>query len=302
MNEDNVQSSDDQSVAPSVPQAANSPGDAASESFADKIAGWTGKVDAALSKCLGLIENHPWEKWLSAANGFFGKFLPIAIVLAGVIAFVSGVVSAIRYDLPFSMVVANFGILLATLFSMHLAPKAMSLSRSFIEKREPDAVRPELLYILKFLLGLGGLLAALYFLFQFSSDALVMAIVLAIVSTLAIVVFSHPAIICTKADNPENAVEEAISVFLLPVKVVLALLTILVGVSTLVLLVVGIVNLFQEEADSLTFLSSAVAAPLFVPLAAYVSYLLFVFVIDLYRAIASLPRKLDEIRKALESK
>lgn len=296
MNEEQNQETEPQSP----PPAEGPTGPAAA--IEGKVASCTGKVDALVNQCLGFVENHPWENWLAAANGFIGKFLPLVIGLAGAIAFAVGLVTSIRYDLRFSAVLSNVGILVATLFAMHLAPKAMALSRSFIEKREPDAMRPELLYILKVLLGLGGFFLAILLLIQFDGDALVMAIVVAVLAAFATIIFSHPALIGVKADYPENVVEETVTILLLPLKIVLSLLTIVVGVASVLLLASGVVQLFDNGMEASFTLLGAALAPFVVPLGVYVFYLLGVFILDFYRAIVSLPRKLDKLNDTIESK
>ena len=303
MNEEDIQTPEPQQVPP-VDAPADEPAGSSSKAdeIAGKVAGCAGKVDAAVGKCLGLVENHPWEDWLAAANGFIGRFLPLVIGVSGVLAFAVGLVTAIRYDLPFSFVLGNVGILVAALFSMHLAPKAMALPRSFIEKAEPDAVRPELLYIAKILLGLGGLVVSVWLLLQFDGGALATAIALAVDSFLALVVLSHPGLIGLKAGYPTNAVEETITILLFPLKFLLSLLTLVVGLTTVVLLVVGVVNVFSNGGEAFADFSAAALAPVVVPLGAYVAYLAIMFVLDLYRAVVSLPRKLDELRRAVESR
>ena len=296
MDEDPIQTPDPQTVPPT-----DGPG-TTTENVADKVAGCTGKIDAAIGKCLGLVENHPWEDWLAAANGFIGKFLPLVIGVSGVLAFAVGLVTAIRYDARFSFVLANAGLLVAALFSMHLAPKAMSLPRSFIEKAEAEAARPELLYIAKIVFGVGGLVLAVGLLLEFTSDAVGGALAMAAVALLAIVVFSHPGLVGLKADYPTNAVEESITILLFPLKLVLSLLTLVVGVVSVVFLVRGVVDVFSSGQQAVSDFTVSALAPAVVPVCAYAAYLTLVFVLDLYRAVVSLPRKVDDLRKAVESK
>ena len=127
----------------------------------DKIDAYRGKVDAVVEKGLGLVGDHPWENWMKVFTEYASKFLPAVIAVSGIIGFLVGLIMSIKNDAPFSVVMGNFGILVATVFSMHLAPKALALPQSFISQKEPDAMRPELLYILKVLLGLGGVIMAL---------------------------------------------------------------------------------------------------------------------------------------------
>lgn len=258
-----------------------------------------GKVDECVEKALGLIGNHPWDSWLETFNGYVGRFLPAAIALAGVAAFLIGLVVAIRYDMPISVVLSSLFILVAAAFSMHLAPKALSLTRSLVEKGELAAMRPEYIYINKVIMGLGGLIAALYLLFQFNRDACVAALVVVLVAVLSIIVFSNPAIVGVKADYPQNSVEEIITILMFPLKLILALLTPIIGIAVIVGLVYGVVQLFDDGTDAtMVFLATAIA-PLLVPLAVYFAYLSLTFVFELYRAIVSVPRRLEEIRKAV---
>lgn len=295
----------------SVPPAAAEPaatyeepvsGDSPAGGIADKVVGCTGRVDACFDKALGLVEKHPWEAWLEAANGFIGKYLPLVVGVAGVLAFATGLITAIRYDARFSVVVSTVGILVGALFATNLAPKALALPRSFLEKREPDAMRPELLRIFEVLLGLGGLVLAVGMLLQFTGDSLVAALVLAAIALLLIIVFSHPALIGVKADYPTNVVEEWIAILLLPLKIVLSLLTLVTGIATVVLFVAGVLQLFDNGFEAMSTLCAAALAPLVVPLGAYLLYLATVFLLDLYRAVVCLPRKLDDLRRAVESK
>lgn len=261
-----------------------------------------GKVDACVEKALGFIGNHPWEKWLEKFNVYIARFLPAVIALSGVVAFIVGLVVAIRYDMPVSVVLSCLFILVVTAFSMHLAPKALALARSLVEKGEQGAMRPELVYINKVVFGLGGFVAALYLILQFNEDAFVCALVVALVAVLAIIVFSNPAIVGVKVDYPQNSVEEIITILMFPLKLILALLTPIIGIAVIGGLVYGVVKLFDDGMPAtIAFLAVAIM-PLVVPIVVYFSYLLLTFGFELYRALVSVPRRLEEIRKAVSEK
>ena len=139
----------------------------------------------------------------------------------------------------------------------------------------------------------------MYLLFQFNRDACVAALVVVLVAVLSIIVFSNPAIVGVKADYPQNSVEEIITILMFPLKLILALLTPIIGIAVIVGLVYGVVQLFDDGTDAtMVFLATAIA-PLLVPLAVYFAYLSLTFVFELYRAIVSVPRRLEEIRKAV---
>ena len=273
------------------------------EKASSQIGKYKGMVDGWVDKCLGLVGDHPWEKWIGVANGYIDKFLPARVALAGILAFLASVIFAIREDARFSEVIGTIWILVGTVFAMHLAPKALSLMRSFVEKGEAELIRPELAYILKVILALGGLVLAIRSFFFFTSDGVQLGLVSLAIAILATIVFSRPEFVGMKYGYPTNCVEEAISLLLLPVKIVFTLSTLLIGVGIVGGLGYGIylwIDLGGLVASGA--LSVVAFAPVLFPLVAYVVYLTLVFFLDLYRAISSVPRKLDDVRKAIESK
>lgn len=263
-----------------------------------KINEYKGKVDGFVEKILGVVGDHPWEKWLSAINEGIAKFMPAVIAVAALVGCISGLVITIKNDAPFSMVIANLWILVLGVFSMHLAPKALALPRSFIEKNELEAVRPELLYVLKVLLGLGGLVLSAYLILQFTADSFKLAIAVIVFALLSIIVLTRPEIIGVKPGYPTNCVEEAVTLILMPVRFVLAMMTFLIGIATIVGLVYGLIAIFDNGLEAILYLDVTTVLPLFAPLAIYFVYLNVMFFLDLYRAIVSIPRKLDELKKA----
>lgn len=268
----------------------------------DKIDAYRGKVDAVVEKGLGLVGDHPWENWMKVFTEYASKFLPAVIAVSGIIGFLVGLIMSIKNDAPFSVVMGNFGILVATVFSMHLAPKALALPQSFISQKEPDAMRPELLYILKVLLGLGGVIMALVLLCE---GLVQLALVLAVLAILQIIICTRPALVGIKPGYPTNAVEEFLTMVLLPLKIVLALLPFIVVVAAVGGFIYGVTFLFKGEFAIMVspgVFGAAALAPLLLPLAVYVLYLFVSFMLDLYSALVSIPRKLDEVKKAIEDK
>ena len=267
------------------------------QSVAEKITEYNGKVDACVESAIGFVGNRPWEDWLKVANTYITRLLPAAIAVAGVLAFVTALVSTIRMNAPFSDVVNTLWILVPTLFSIHLAPKALALMRSFVEKREAEAIRPELMYIMKVVCGIGGLLLGAYLLLCFNSDLVVPAIVAVVFALLMVICLGRPEIVGVKPGNPENCVEEIIALVLFPVKVVIALMTPLIGLAAVCGIVYGIVLWFDDGLEAAFAFGITAVLPLVLPLVVYFTYLLAVCTLDLYRAIVSIPRKLDELKK-----
>ena len=270
---------------------------ATSKKVTEKISEYSGKVDALVERALGIIGNRPWDSWLGTANKYISKFLPAAIALAGVLACLTGLITMIKADAPFSWVVKQLFILVPVLFAMHLAPKALALTRSFIEKGEPAVIRPELMYIMKVVCGIGGILLGVCLLLNFDKDLVVSAIAAIIFAVLMIICLERPGIIGVQSGYPVNCVEEVIALVLFPVRVLIALLTLLIGMAVVGGLVYGIVLWFDNGLSAAIAFGTTALAPFVVPLVVYLIYLVVVFTLDFYKAIVSIPRKLDEMKK-----
>ena len=268
-----------------------------SKKVTEKISEYSGKADALVEGALGIIGNRPWDSWLGTANKYISMFLPAVIALAGVLSCLTGLITMIKADAPFSMVVKQLFILVPVLFAMHLAPKALALTRSFIEKGETEVIRPELMYIMKVIFGIGGILLGVYLLLNFDKDLVVMAIAALIFAVLMIICLERPGIVGVKAGYPVNCVEEVIALVLFPVRVLIALLTLLIGMAAVGGLVYGIVQWFDYGLSAAIAFSATALVPFVVPLIVYFIYLVVVFTLDFYRAIVSIPRKLDEMKK-----
>ena len=268
-----------------------------SKKVTEKISEYSGKADALVEGALGIIGNRPWDSWLGTANKYISMFLPAVIALAGVLSCLTGLITMIKADARFSVVVKQLFILVPVLFAMHLAPKALALTRSFIEKGETAVIRPELMYIMKVIFGIGGILLGVYLLLNFDKDLVVMAIAALIFAVLMIICLERPGIVGVKPGYPVNCVEEVIALVLFPVRVLIALLTLLIGMAAVGGLVYGIVLWFDNGLSAALAFGATALVPFVVPLIVYFIYLVVVFTLDFYRAIVSIPRKLDEMKK-----
>ena len=263
----------------------------------DNINLYTGKVDNFVESVLGVIGNRSWDSWLNTANRYISKFLPLAIVLAGVLACITGLVVITKNDLPFSWAIKVLCFLIPVAFAMHLAPKALALVRSFVENGEAEAMRPELMYVLKVVLGLGGLLLGLYLLLNFDAYLMRCAIVSIVIAVLMLICLGCPSIVGLKAGYPINCVEEVITLVMFPIRVMIALITPLTGIAVLGGLVYGVVQWFDDGLVAATAFAGTAILPFLLPLAVYFAYLVVMLVLDLYKAMVSVPRKLDELKR-----
>lgn len=268
----------------------------------EKMTVCTRFVDTTIEKGLGFIGDRPWKSWLDIANRYIGLFLPSLIGIAGLLATFFWLIAAIKYELPYTMAVAY---LLGTLFSLHLAPKAMALVVSLVEKGEPEKMRPEVLYILRVLCGLGGVLFAITMILEFDMDLLAPIVMVLGVAVLMTIACLCPEMVGVKAGHPQNAVEECLSILLFPIRILLSLFPIVMGVATVGAFIYGFTLLTEEYVGiplAASTWATAAMLPLAVSLSCYLAMLVLHFVLDLYRALVSIPRKLDEVRDALKEK
>ena len=112
-----------------------------------------------------------------------------------------------------------------------------------------------------------------------------------------IICLERPGIVGVKPDYPANCVEEVIALVLFPVRVLIALLTLLIGMAAVGGIIYGIVQWFDDGLSAAMTFGAAAFVPFLVPLVVYFIYLVVVFTLDFYRAIVSVPRKLDELKK-----
>lgn len=279
------------------------------DKLVDKVTVWTRFVDNYISKGLGFIGERPWKQWFDTANHYILRLLPGVVAIAGVVAAVQSLRIAIFAGQLFSSLFfytmgVTIGLLILTMFVMHLAPKAISLVLSVVEKSEPQLVRPELLYIFKVAFGLGGFLFAICSLFLGEFGWMLGG---AFVAVLCTVVCTCPEVAGMQSGHPTNAIEEIISLIVFPVRLLLSFFAMLIGLLVTPAVVVGVImtcmfGTGDTEAKGCAMLLMALVASLFAPLVIYFLVLIFNACMDLYRTVASLPRKLDDVRKAIENK
>ena len=290
-------SDENTNVGENAENSVNPVGGDASKRVAEKISEYSGKVDCWVESALGIIGNRPWDSWLGTVNGYISKFLPAVIALAGILACLTGLITMIKNDAPFSWVMKQLSILVPVVFAMHLTPKALALTRSFVEKGDPAVIRPELMYIMKVVCGIGGIILGVFLLLNFNEDFVIPAISTIIFAVLMIICLERPVIVGVKPGYPVNCVEEVIALVLFPIRVVIALLTLLIGLAAVGGIVYGVVQWFDNGLVAALVFGATAIIPFVVPLAVYLVYLVVVFTFDFYRAIVSIPRKLDELSK-----
>lgn len=271
--------------------------------YSQKANRLAGKGDSMFEKLYGYIDRQPWFERLEKTNAFVGICVSPCILAAGVAALAAALLCWIQSDSDFysfgMFVKSGIGVAIAAVLSSHLAPKALALQQSCLSKSELDYIRPEFMYILKTVLGVGSLLGGIVLLF---SKEILASVSLFGIGVIAVILLGCPKLIGCAPGYPKNTVEEIISIFRMLIKSVLVFATLATGIATLGGLGYGLWQFFSDlkfPAGSIFVFLSAVVAPLAIPLAVYFFYLAVMFTLDGYRAVVSIPAKLDALKEAL---
>ena len=259
-----------------------------------KITGIFDKMNSCIDKTLGFIVDHPWANWLKVGEKYVLRYLPLAVAFLGALTVLSTIIVACRADLGFGTVLKGLlGLVVLVAFVLYLLPKTTTLVTSLLDNREDEAIRPQVLGVMKTV----GLVFAASLLF--SGCDFVQVLVVLVVSLVLVVLAANPKIMGVKADCPPNYSEELITLCLLPYKVFVALFTYVIAGLVIGGVVIGLTELFESEFYSIeaveTFTGTLVLTVV-LPLIAYFIYLFVNFFAEIIRATVILPKKLDELR------
>ena len=198
----------------------------------------------------------------------------------------------LQFNLPFGDVVKGlFGVVLLVAFVLYLLPKTTTLVTSLLDNREDEAVRPQVLGVVKTI----GLIFAASLLLNPDTDFVSVLIVIAVALVL-VVLATNPKIVGIKADCPQNYAEELITLCLLPYKVLAAFFTYVIAAVAVGGLMMGLVELFDSDFSSPLAIATFAGTLVFVvvlPLIVYFIYLFVNFFAEIIRAVVSL-KKLDK--------
>lgn len=262
-------------------------------SVIDKMNGLNEKVCNLVEKGAALVGDHPWEKWIKTADKAVSAFLPLTIAAVSVIAMLTGLISAVSNNLSAGDAVMFLVCpILSAFVVIQVMPKAIKLIENFYAEAAEDAVRPELLAILKVLFGFGGLVGAFYLMFN---GAVGEGFGLLAFAIIALAVLSRPQMIGVKAEKPVSVVDEVATLVTIPLKIVASFLTLISAIAVLGGLVYGI----YLACDVVGFVGAvhmwyATLVPVLLALILYVYGLFFYLTFSVIRAIVSIPRKLDK--------
>lgn len=291
----------------------------------EKFNGFMNSLSRPFDFLFDLFERYTYEKQTNLVLSYIEKSVFIIIVLAGIcfiismlaskgdisdperlvpfwlamipvvstivktaMSITSMVVFMVQYAYSVNPVLAVIVSLIVVIMSAVIAPKALLLARSVVNKDSTLPIRPELLYVLKLLI----ITAYLLLIFVNFRLILLLPVVIILLSLL-----SQPKLVGIKADYPENAVIEIRAFLIMLLNILMFLLSPVVVIAAALCLVFAI---FGERNSGLY--PVAILAPVLFPLVLYFFYIIYTFLLDLFGAICSVPSKLDGIRETIQDK
>lgn len=244
--------------------------------------------------------------------GFFNKWLTIlgnySLLIASVLALLIGIVGAIRLE-SFMFFLTALAFSIFVLVIQYIADKFSHAGEMLIKNNPTSLSSTAFLDSLGLLAMIGGIVALLvnlYFAIKSPSlNALLTGVGLFVFLEFVALIALNPELITVDVVKETTAGEEAIGILTFFIKKIMKLVPILFGLGVIigtVMLLVSSFNLFSNERmlfapAKIEWSYSLIISSGLLPLLSYILFVLFYLVIDIIRAILSLPRKIDNLRK-----
>ncbi len=244
--------------------------------------------------------------------GFFNKWLTIlghySLLIASVLALLIGIIGAIRLEsFMFFLTALVFSIFVLVI--QYIADK-FSHAGEILIKNNPTSLSStaflDSLGLLAMIGGIVALLVNLYFAIKSPSlNALLTGVGLFVFLEFVALIALNPELITVDVVKETTAGEEAIGILTVFLKKIMKLVPILFGLGVIigtVMLLISSFNLFSNERmffapAKIEWSYSLIISSGLLPLLSYILFVLFYLIIDIIRAILSLPRKIDNLRK-----
>ncbi len=261
-----------------------------------------------IEKILGSIRKLLTPKLL----GFFSKWLTIlghySLLIASILALLIGIIGAIRLE-SFMFFLTALGFSILVLVIQYIADK-FSHAGEILIKNNPTSLSStaflDSLGLLAMIGGIVALLVNLYFAIKSPSlNALLTGVGLFVFLEFVALIALNPELITVDVVKETTAGEEAIGILTFFIKKIIKLVPILFGLGVIigtVMLLVSSFDLFSNERmlfapAKIEWSYSLIISSGLLPLLSYILFVLYYLVIDIIRAILSLPRKIDNLRK-----
>ena len=250
---------------------------------------------------LNYLRKLPFEKMVNALENLISRIGVFSFYLLGLVGLVGGLITALHYESLQGLWIGLGWLLLCILFAyfgtkLLQSIKALVLSTNslFSSQSLLDCIT-----VLLLLSGLAALAAGIYLSFDTSDGThFWYGLIGFFMAEFGAVCSLAPQLVSTEAGIACSPGEELIGLGTFFIKIMLRMLPFIWCIGALLTMIYVIIHLGSDNVGEhiMTGFSTTIVLGL-LPLAYYLGFLLYYFVIDLARAVLSLPGKLDRLNK-----
>lgn len=250
---------------------------------------------------LDWLRKLPFESVINVAEKFFSRIGIFSFYLLGLVGLVGGIVAAIRYEYITPLWIGICWLLLCILFA-YFGTKLLQSIKALVMSTKGVFSSQALLDCITLLFLLSGVVAlvmGIYFACdEADSEYLWQGIIGFIGCEFVTICALEPKLVSTEAGIACSPGEELIGLVTFFIKVMLRMLPFIWCLGAFFTMIYVIVHLGAENLN--VYLSESFELTLLLgiaPVVYYLGFLIYYFVIDLARAVLSLPGKLDKLDK-----
>lgn len=258
-----------------------------------------GLVNGFIDKGVEIAGKLPWGKWIEIGDQYASRYGIAAFYLYGILAVLCGIIGGIRSECFVEGLKLGFISLFTAILAGYVGSKLLGNIKDLVTKNESKFANPGLMNcftLVMALLTLGCVIYGITSAIDFRSFTIFLYFLGgAVILAFATICLLAPELICVKSGVQCTPTEELIALLTIFVKILMRLVPFiwifgaLYGVYQMV---IGIHQIF-----TLYVFGSVMMFIAFLPLIAYLLYLIYNYLFDICRAILSIPAKLDELKK-----
>lgn len=258
-----------------------------------------GLVNGFIDKGIAAAGKLSWGKWVNVGDDYVSRYGIIVFYLFGLLALLCGIIGGIREECLVEGLKMGVIALFASILAGYFGFKLLGNIKELVVTNESKFANSGLLCCLIVLMALLTISNLVYGIFQAIDWRSVKVFFPyfggALISAFCTICLLAPELIGVKSGVKCSAAEELIALLTLGVKVLMRLVPFVWCFGALYCTFELLIAL--GNSSTLFEYGPVMAGVGAIPLAAYLFYLAFNFVFDLYRAILCVPAKLDELKK-----
>ncbi len=260
---------------------------------------YIGFLNAFIDSALNIGRKADIGRFCTPAEEWASMLYSVVMYLIGVVFFLRSIIYAIKIE-SMSMIWMGLGVLVGSVLFVYIGDKVMSVTRGLYSKTSSKFRSPAILdcIALVFVLqGIGGFVMGLKMGMGFTG--VLIGVCSLILSLLVAVAALYPSVLAIEVDGQSSAGEEFIGLLTFFMKSVLFLLPFAVFIGGIAMLwfLLFQLGIAAEYSMAMVAMIPVICGIGLAPLAVYLVYLSYYFMLDVCRAILSIPEKLDKLNR-----